>query len=496
MVEPQFRVRFWQRFHVRVSLVNGAIVFAILTAVSVAFYESSYSSAFEDLRERLRTTVQVLASSLDADALAALDPQNPVGSEVYERTAARLAKVAREDPELDTVYILAKTDDPNTLRFVVDTAERGEVAKPGQAYDAGSVPVLRRGLEGVQIEDELTADAFGLSLSGCAPLVRRDGTSFGLVGVDVLASRIAVMRERILFLALGLYGGAAALLTLAAFVMGRRIRGPIATINVAAGRIATGDFEAEIPVVRKDEFGLMSHHFNAISKSLKERDFLRDTFGRYVSPDIARRVLQDRSAALLGGEERDVTVVFSDIEGYSTMSELISPQEVLSMLNTYLGAMNEVIDQHDGCILEFLGDAILTVFNAPNDVEGHAERGVRCALAMRERLSVLNKEWYDLPVAHAWRAAGKEELRARIGIHTGRAVAGNLGSRTRMKYGVIGDVVNVAARIEALNKKVKTTVLISADTMHQLGPELAARGKDVGAHEVKGRAGAVQVFAY
>ncbi|MFO0747241.1 MAG: adenylate/guanylate cyclase domain-containing protein [Myxococcota bacterium] len=500
MAEPgtDFVLKPWQRFHVRLSLFNGMVVFAILTAMGFAFYDIAYSSEFKALQDRLRSTVSILSQNIDVDALAKLDLEHATDDPYWKTLHGRLEKLVWEDENIGTAYILVPTDDPDTLRFVLDTADADDDAPPGEPNETYPVDtaLIKDGFDHIAVEGELTADKYGPSIGGYAPLKRSDGKPFGLIGVDVYAKHIEAMRDRIIVTALIVYGLAFAALALVAWVIGRRIRGPIAAINGAAGRIAAGDFEGELAIHSRDEFGLMTHHFNVIAKSLKERDFLRDTFGRYVSPDIARRVLQDRSAALLGGEERNVTVVFSDIEGYSTMTELVTPQETLGMLNTYLAAMNEIIDRHDGCIIEFLGDAILTVFNAPNDVANHAEVGVKCALAMRARLNELNQEWQKLPIAHIWQQAGKTALRARIGIHSGQVVAGNIGSKTRMKYGLIGDVVNLAARIESLNKKLSTTMLASAETVEALAPETRALGSDQGTHDVKGRAHGVQVYAF
>jgi len=493
---PKFVLKPWQRFHVRLTLFNGLVVFVLLTGMGVFYYEQSYAAELEALQTRIRSTALILSRSVDVAGLSRLPATGEPTEMVYFETRAKLVRAVFDDPEMSSAYIFAPTSDPATLRFVVDTTDTFHIppALPGTLYPAP--PQVIACFERVNVEDELTDDGYGLSLGGCAPLRMPDGTVFGVVGVDVEATSIDKIRRRILYTTLALYGAAFVVLALMALIVGRRVRGPIEAINRSASKIATGDFEHLIEIERHDEFGLMSHHFNTIAQSLKERDFLRDTFGRYVSPDIARRVLQDRSAAMLGGEEREVTVVFSDIEGYSTMTELVSPKEVLGMLNTYLGAMNEIIDQHDGCIIEFLGDAILTVFNAPNDVASHADTGVRCALKMRARLDELNLEWQKLPIAHIWQQAGKSSLRARIGIHTGKVVAGNLGSKTRMKYGLIGDVVNVAARIEALNKKLSTTLLASAETVALVSPETRALGTDQGTHDVKGRAHGVQVYGF
>ena len=332
-------------------------------------------------------------------------------------------------------------------------------------------------------------------MSGYAPLVRANGESIGLVGVDVAAERVETMSARVLETTLILYGVAGVLLVGLAVVVGQQLRGPLRRINEAAERIAEGDFDVHVGLGRRDELGLVGRHFDRIAGNLKERDLIRDAFGRYVSPDVARRVLEDRSAQALGGEEREATILFADIQGYSTMNEQVPPGVMVGVLNTYLTAMAEIIDAHDGCIIEFLGDAILCVFNTPNEVRGHAEAAVRCALAMSERLEALNESWRELDVATTWREHGYESLRARIGIHTGVVIAGNIGSPRRMKYSVLGDVVNVASRLEQMNKRLGTWILFSAATAARLPEELRARATSHGEQDVRGREGKIEVFS-
>jgi len=205
------------------------------------------------------------------------------------------------------------------------------------------------------------------------------------------------------------------------------------------------------------------------------------SFQRFVPADLVRRILEMGEEATLGGEVREVTVLFSDLRGYSTLIEELPPEEVIAFMNSYFEAMGEVVDAHEGVVLELLGDAILAVFGAPDRVEGHAEKGARCAVAMRACLQQLNAE---LPV----------ELGHRIGVHTGEVVAGNIGGHNYMKYGVIGDVVNVAARLEQLNKALDTSVLVSGEVL-ALAPALAPGARDLGQLQLKGREEPQQVYA-
>jgi len=227
---------------------------------------------------------------------------------------------------------------------------------------------------------------------------------------------------------------------------------------------------------------------------LLDRLVVREAFGRYVSEDVARTVLARPGGAMLGGETREVTILFSDVRNYSTIAEKLPPGEVVDVLNEYFGAMSEVIDREGGCVIEFLGDAILAVFGAPGELVNHADRAVRAALQMRVRGAQLNESWARNGKARLWQQCGIAALSSRIGVHSGRVVAGNLGSKARMKYAVIGDAVNAASRVENLNNALGTDLLFTEEVRAGLSPELLARSEDAGEHAVKGRERPVHVF--
>ena len=211
----------------------------------------------------------------------------------------------------------------------------------------------------------------------------------------------------------------------------------------------------------------------------------------YLPPELLR--LLDRSVQVptLGGEEREITVLFCDIASYSTLSEHLPPDEVLGLLNVFFTEMEEVIAASQGAVLSYLGDGLMAAFGAPLDLPDHPERAVDCALKMQEQLAVLNARWQANGDTERWNV---KEIRARCGLHTGRVVAGNLGSQRRMAYSIIGDAVNVAARIEALNKPMGTAVLVSDATWSRLPEAMQAKLPSRGEQHVKGRRQLVKVF--
>lgn len=234
-----------------------------------------------------------------------------------------------------------------------------------------------------------------------------------------------------------------------------------------------------------------------LEQSRAELEHTKALFSRYVSPDVVTEILKDTSRVKLGGELREVTVLFADIRGYSTLSERLSPEETIELLNAYFGEMSEIIHFEHGTIIEFEGDAILAVFGAPLDQDDHAARAVRTALNMLRRVVRLNRRWDADGTSRKWRDLGIDSFKIRIGIHSGPVVVGNVGSVQRTKYAIIGDTVNTAHRVESLNKALGSTLLVSDATC----AELQRTGQDalplvdLGQHQVKGRAEPVHVYS-
>ena len=287
-----------------------------------------------------------------------------------------------------------------------------------------------------------------------------------------------------------------------AHVVGKLTAGLAASLPAAAyisWRLGREPADARRGVLERGAFEIVGlrRQISEVSADLSKRKaefaHLKGVFGRYVVPDVVDELLRDASQLRLGGELREVTVLFSDIRGYSTLSERLSPTETITLLNRYFGAMSTVIDAERGTIIEFEGDAILAVFGAPIVQADHADRAVRAALAMQVALAELNRQWEADGTAKHWQALGMADFGTRVGIHTGEVVVGNIGSETRTKYAVIGDTVNIATAVEQLNKALSTTLLLTEATRRRLQ---TARDdlRAMGTHMLEGRSETLEVY--
>ncbi len=300
-----------------------------------------------------------------------------------------------------------------------------------------------------------------------------------LVGVDATAAAEAVDGLQLIILFI-LAVGVIAAVGLSIFAA-NSVAAPLKGVEAAMAEVERGRLDGHAPVVSTDEIGAVAEGFNRMLHGLREREMVKETFGKYVTPEIRDEILAGRISG--DGELKEVTVLFADIRDFTPWVEATAPRDVVRDLNEYFTEMAEAIRAHHGLVLQFIGDEIEAVFGAPVASRDHAAMAVRAALDMRQRLRAWNARR---------EAAGKPALRHGIGIHTGTVLAGNIGGAERLSYALVGDPVNLASRIQGLTKDFKVDILISEATRKSLGPAVAV--EELPAVRVKGRAEEVNVY--
>lgn len=321
----------------------------------------------------------------------------------------------------------------------------------------------RRGMTGVQARMLLF---WGIGTA--APV-----TGMAIAGIVALTSD-DMSKDRLAIIALALAGVVLVFGLLVTVLNARAVVAPIASVRYALGRVSKGDFATEVTVFDGTELGLLQAGFNDMALGLREREAIRDMFGRHVGKDVAAAAAEGK--VVLGGETRVVSVLFIDLIGSTAYATERTPAEVVETLNTFLGVVVEEVDAQGGFINKFMGDAALAIFGAPVDLDNHAAAALTAARRMAARLVE------EVP-----------EIEAGIGVATGEAVAGNIGDETRFEYTVIGDSVNSAARLCDLSKNVDGHVLVAWESVRQAGAEEQQHWQPDGEQVLRGRTEATPV---
>jgi adenylate cyclase len=297
----------------------------------------------------------------------------------------------------------------------------------------------------------------GLVLVGISTLVDKDFDANQLALLMLVIGTVAIV-----------FGA------LALFLAARAIADPVVTMRKAVHQVEDGDLDSEVLVYDGSEIGQLQAGFNSMVGGLRERERIHDLFGRHVGEEVAREALNEEVE--LGGEVREVAVLFTDIVGSTTLAAERPPEEVVELLNRFFTVVVEVVGHHGGWVNKFEGDAALAIFGAPTAIDDAAGRAMAAARELAERLP-----------------AEVSELEAAIGVSAGEAVAGNIGEESRFEYTVIGDPVNEAARLTELAKEKPKRLLASGAILERAGEDEAARWKPDGSTKLRGRTSETQL---
>jgi adenylate cyclase len=267
------------------------------------------------------------------------------------------------------------------------------------------------------------------------------------------------------------------LVIIGALVLAGMVSRPLHQLTSSANRFASFDFQTPIEVQTSvREISTLSHAMNSARNAIF-------TFSLYVPKELVRKGMQSEAFSRRTAERHEVTAIFTDIYDFTTISERYPPEDVVNMLSVYFDILNRIVSAHNGTIIQFLGDSIFAMWNAPVADDKHAEHACRAALAMQQGLEEFNADQ---------RSKGLPEFRTRFGIHTGTAVVGSVGAAERLQYTAMGDTINVASRLEGMNKTYGTTILASADVKARCQDTVVF--KSLGKGRAKGRIVAVELF--
>jgi len=266
------------------------------------------------------------------------------------------------------------------------------------------------------------------------------------------------------------------------YFFAKTISEPIRELKLAADKIKGGDYQTRLTPRTGDEVGALTQAFNDMAVGLEEREKLKGALGKFVNPEIAEKAM--KGEIKLGGERKIATIFFSDIRSFTAISEKLEPEEVVEFLNEYMTIMVRIISEHHGIVDKFIGDAIMAVWGVPESKGNDALNAINATIEMRRALLEFNK---------GRGSAKKPIIKIGCGLNTGPVLAGQIGSEDRLDYTVIGDAVNLASRIESLNKPFGTDILISQDTYNIVKGEFDC--EPMQKIKVKGKSQPQQIYA-
>lgn len=467
----------------------GISLFSTLTGLVVVYIETR-ALLFKELQSKVLSVASTTAAFINPDLVKQIHTKEDQNTEAYREVQSflRKARDANRRQDINVHYIYALTlapEDPSKMIFVADAEEDPNVAShPGDNDPNIKINQLLDHLNEPYSYGKIIHDKWGNWLTGYAPVLDKNGNYVATIGADISAHSVReAMHELLLFEIPGILSSLF-LAAIAATFLSRRASTSITLLSKALKEIGEGHFDYSVHLKTNDEFNAMADIINHMAKGLKERERLKIGFARYVSKHVLEKIMKSETPTKLEGERRKITVLFSDIRHFTRLAEKLPPENVVSLLNEYFEVMLEAIFSNQGTLDKFIGDGIMVEFGAPLDDANQEKNAVLAAISMQKKLKLLSEKWEK---------EGKPHFEMGIGIHTGMAVVGNIGSEIRMEYTAIGDTVNVASRLETATKLLNIPIIISEETYKGLNGAIPA--KSLGSLALPGREKEIVAYA-
>lgn len=477
----RYKTKLFSAFSVLVTL-------STLLALLIT-YEGGSRLLLNQIRAQLLSVVVTSAASFNGDFIKQFQTIKSTESAAYQDLLNQLRFI--RDSNRTSIFfikyfaILKYHPDYNNFTFIadpeenpVDAAHFGDIMPPLQ-------PLLNH-LDQPFVVDKSYRDIWGTWFAAFAPIYDSQDQVAATLGAEIDAQYVyAKMRTLLLY---GLIALLAALIVslLIAHYLSKFVTNSLTVVCNGIEKIGGGDLNTRIHLNTKDEFDDLASAINAMAKGLEERNRLKAGFSRYVSKYVLDKILTSDKSTKLEGEKRKVTILFSDIRQFTTIAEQLLPEEVVKLLNEYFEKMITIIFAHNGTLDKFIGDGIMAEFGAPLDDVEQEIHAIRAAVHMQLMVKKLSAKW---------KQQGLPDITIGIGLHTGYAIVGDIGSNIRMEYTAIGDTVNVASRLESTTKSLHHSVIISEETYKAVHSSTEFTFKDLGDIHLTGRAAPIRAYA-
>lgn len=475
----------------RTKLFYSFIALGLMSTLLALFiiYGEASRLIFEEIRSKILSLVVNSEQLVDANEVQRfIESRGDKTSSDYQKLSDRLLEIRdlnrRSDIYVQYVYLIKKYPDSDHYYFIMDVASESDKDEShfGELYPSRfAIPI---GLSSPYVTTHIYSDQWGTWLTGYAPIYDSQGNQIAILGIDVRTREIYLELERLLLYDLIAFAISIFVAIIFAYFLSKLVSTSLNELCETVKCIGKGDFSTRSTLDTRDEFSELSNAINAMAKGLEERERLKLGFARYVSQYALEELLKLDKPISLEGERKKVTLLFSDIRDFTSLAEELPPEEVLKLLNEYFTEMIEVIFNYGGTLDKFIGDGMMVEFGAPLEDKLQELHAVLAAIHMQLHLDKL---------CDKWEKEGKKRLSMGIGIHTGLAVIGNIGSELRMEYTAIGDSVNVASRLERYTKKIEKAIIISKPVYEKVKDHFTF--EDLKEIEIPGRKGIIQAYS-
>ncbi|MEI6389062.1 MAG: adenylate/guanylate cyclase domain-containing protein [Spirochaetota bacterium] len=465
------------RMSLRLSISGSIIVTVIATTLLIGGTTvwMSRQSMREDLSKRMIDVLSILRGQIDPELHATLHVRGDMSKPAYIGLRDRLLEMRKAVPDISYLYTFRMDSGQDKPYFVLDSGTQDDFSALGDVYDEATATMLESLAPPfkVRVESDFATDQWGTWLSGYIPIINAEGGIEAVLGMDMSASYISAHEQGLMLSILAIALVIAGAMVLFSVFIARAIARPLLALSDDMSHIA----ELKLDTVVKLRTGvkevlLMVDALENMKKGLR-------SFRKYVPADLVTQLIGMQQEAVLGTKRQDLTIFFCDLAHFTTHTERLSPEDLNILMSAYFVAITEALQKEGATIDKFIGDAVMAFWNAPQALEDHALRALRASLAVQDAFAA----------AMAGLAKpGLPELVVRVGLATGEVMVGNMGHEGRLSYTAIGDAVNLASRLESLNKFYGTRILVAEETLRQAGNQIhfrpidkvAVKGKDQG----------------
>jgi len=472
-------------------------LFLVLVSLALVctglFAAASYQICNYLLRREVHRKVHSVASTavllLDPSEVARLDASGDAGASARAQILKVLMAVRDANRRTDiwtnrAWILLPDPQNPRNAIYGIDTGTEDEPPhRFGAVYKIDGRPVTS-GLRGIHQRDSQLNDFQVGYDTGFAPIYDRSGNLVAELGVK-LGWAPDTMLGNIWEYMLPPLLATVLLATILAILLARGVTRHLDRLRATVEAIGGGNLNATLEPRGAVEFADLARAINSMSAGLRERKTISEAFSGYLSPEVLDMIVRNGRLPELKGERKEISVLFADLRNFTPMSEVTRPEEVVKLLSTIFEKMVAAVHRNDGRVDKFMGDGLMATFGAPVDDSSHQKHAILTALEMQQELHRLCSQWA---------AEGRRsDFKMGIGINSGSAVVGNIGSQVHMEYTAIGDTVNLASRLQDATKEVNCEILVSEATYQSV--ELQFEWKPLGGVHLKGRTQPVQVYA-